>query len=124
MIYTATYTERKNFVKFDDSHVLLYLNEQPGEVTNQETGESVPGYSYTGDQADGSTMISAEGVTDENRRDKFVAGLIGLHYDLDAQIATLANGADTPEHAAELTQFATLRKQCKGEVDELLARTL
>lgn len=124
MIYTATYTERKNFVKFDDSHVLLYLNEQPGEVTNSETGESAPGYSYTGDQADGSTMIAAEGVTDENRRDKFVAGLIGLHYDLDAQIATLANGADTPEHAAELTQFATLRKQCKGEVDELLARTL
>lgn len=124
MIYTATYTERKNFVKFDDSHVLLYLNEQPGEVTKPETGESVPGYSYTGDQADGSTMIVAEGVTDENRRDKFVAGLIGLHYDLDAQIATLANGADTPEHAAELTQFATLRKQCKGEVDELLARTL
>lgn len=124
MIYTATYTERKNFVKFDDSHVLLYLNEQPGEVTNPGTGESVPGYSYTGDQADGSTMIAAEGVTDENRRDKFVAGLIGLHYDLDAQIATLANGADTPEHAAELTQFATLRKQCKGEVDELLARTL
>lgn len=124
MIYTATYTERKNFVKFDDSHVLLYLNEQPGEVTNPEAGESAPGYSYTGDQADGSTMIAAEGVTDENRRDKFVAGLIGLHYDLDAQIATLANGADTPEHAAELTQFATLRKQCKGEVDELLARTL
>lgn len=124
MIYTATYTERKNFVKFDDSHVLLYLNEQPGEVTNPETGESAPSYSYTGDQADGSTMIAAEGVTDENRRDKFVAGLIGLHYDLDAQIATLANGADTPEHAAELTQFATLRKQCKGEVDELLARTL
>lgn len=124
MIYTATYTERKNFEKFDDSHVLLYLNEQPGEVTNPETGESAPGYSYTGDQADGSTMIAAEGVTDENRRDKFVAGLIGLHYDLDAQIATLANGADTPEHAAELTQFATLRKQCKGEVDELLARTL
>lgn len=124
MIYTATYTERKNFVKFDDSHVLLYLNEQPCEVTNPETGESAPGYSYTGDQADGSTMIAAEGVTDENRRDKFVAGLIGLHYDLDAQIATLANGADTPEHAAELSQFATLRKQCKGEVDELLARTL
>lgn len=121
---TATYTERKKFVKYDENHVLLYLNEQPGEVTDQETGKSVPGFSYTGDQADGSTMIAAEGVTDENRRDKFVAGLIGLHYDLDAQIATLANGADTPEHAAELAQFSALRAQCKDEVDELLARTL
>ena len=38
----ATYTDRKTFVKYDDSHVLLYLNEQPGEVTNPETGESTP----------------------------------------------------------------------------------
>ena len=106
---TATYTERKKFVKYDENHVLLYLNEQPGEVT---------------DQADGGTLIEATGVTDENRRDKFVAGLIGFHYDIDAQIATLANGADTPEHAAELAQFSALRAQCKDEVDELLARTL
>lgn len=124
MTYTATYTERKKFVKFDENHVLLYLNEQPGEVANPETGESVPGYSYTGDQRDGATMIAAEGITDENRRDKFVAGLIGFHYDINAQIATLANGGDTPEHAAELAQFSTLRALCKKEVDELLARTL
>lgn len=124
MNHTASYTERKTFVKYDDSRVLLYLNEQPGEVENPETGESVPGYSYTGDQPDGATLIEAQGVTDENRRDKFVAGLIGIHYDIDAQIATLANGKDTPEHAAELAQFATLRTLCKGEIDELLARTL
>ncbi|TGY07466.1 hypothetical protein [Bacteroides acidifaciens] len=124
MSYTATYTERKKFVKYDESHVLLYLNEQPGEVTNQETGETVPGFSYTGDQPDGGTLIEAAGVTDENRRGKFVAGLIGFHYDIDAQIATLANGKDTPEHAAELAQFSALRTQCKDEVDELLARTL
>lgn len=121
---TATYTERKKFVKYDENHVLLYLNEQPGEVTDQETGKSVPGFSYTGDHPDGGTLIEATGVTDENRRDKFVAGLIGFHYDIDAQIATLANGADTPEHAAELAQFSALRAQCKDEVDELLARTL
>lgn len=124
MNHTATYTERKKFVKYDESHVLLYLNEQAGEVTNPETGECVPGFAYTGDQPDGGTLIEAAGVTDENRRDKFVAGLIGFHYDIDAQIATLANGKDTPEHAAELAQFSALRAQCKDEVDELLARTL
>ena len=124
MTYTVTYTERKNFVKFDDSHVLLYLNEQASEVTNPETGEKTSGFSYTGNQPDGATMIVAEGVTDKNRRDKFVAGLIGCYYDFDAQIATLANGTDTPEHAAELAQFSELRKQCKSEVDELLMRNL
>ena len=106
MNHTVTYTERKKFVKYDESHVLLYLNEQAGEVTNPETGESVPGFAYTGDQPDGGTLIEATGVTDE------------------AQIATLANGKDTPEHAAELAQFSALRAQCKDEVDELLARTL
>lgn len=124
MNHTATYTERKKFVKYDESHVLLYLNEQPGEVVNPETGESTPGFAYTGDQPDGGTMIEAAGVTDANRRDKFISGLIGLHYDIDAQIAALANGSDTPEHAGELSQFSAVRAMCKTEVDELLARTL
>ena len=74
------------------------------------------------DMPDGGTMIEATGVTAENRRDKFVAGLIGTHYDMDAQIAVLANGTDTPEHAAELEQFAQVRSSCKAQVDELLAR--
>lgn len=124
MTYTASYKERKKFVIYDEGHSLLYLNEQAAEITNEETGESVAGYSYAGDMPDGSTIIEAVGVTDENRRDKFVAGLIGKHYDMDAQIAVLANGADTPEHAAELEQFAQVRAKCKAEIDELLARNV
>ncbi len=122
MTKTASYTERKTFEIYDRSHALLYLNEQPAEITDEETGESTPGYSYAGDMPDGGTLIEASGVTDENRRDKFIAGLIGRHYDMDAQIAVLANGADTPEHAAELEQFAQVRSDCKAQVDELLAR--
>lgn len=122
MTHTATYTERKNFVVYDAGHVLLYLNEQPGEVQNPESGEAVPGYAYTGNQPDGGTLIAATGVTDENRRGKFVAGLIGLRFDVDAQIATLANGSDTPEHAAELEQFTQYRDECKAQIDELLSR--
>lgn len=121
---TAFYNERKTFVKYDDGHAVLYLNEQPAEQANEETGETVPGYTYTGDQSDGGTLIEAKDVTDENRRDKFVAGLIGTTYDIDAQIAILANGKDTPEHAAEFDQFSQLRAQCKAEVDELLARNV
>ncbi len=124
MKQTASYTERKQFEIYDGGHALLYLNEAPAEISNEETGESVPGFSYTGDMPDGGTMIEATGVTDENRRDKFVAGLIGRHYDMDAQIAVLANGKDTPEHAAELEQFMALRARCKAEVDELLGRNL
>lgn len=124
MKHTISYTERKTFELFDDYHALLYLNEQPADITNEETGETVSGYSYTGNMPDGGTLIEASGVTVANCRGKFVSGLIGRELDLDAQIALLANGTDTPEHSAELAQFAQLRAKCKAEVDELLARTI
>lgn len=122
MEHTANYIKRKKFEIFDRNHVLLYLNEQKAEIFNYKTGESQSGYSYTGEMRDGSTMIEAYGVTEDNRRDKFIAGLIGKYYDKDAQIAMLANGADTPEHAAELEQFAQVRNNCKTQIDELLTR--
>lgn len=124
MTQTASYKERKNFVIYDERHALLYLNEQPAEITDEETGESSPGFSYTGNMPDGGTLVEAEGVNETNLRDKFVAGLIGVSYDMDAQIAVLANGADTPEHAAELAAFASTRTACKRQVDEMLARNL
>lgn len=52
MKQTASYTERKKFEIFDNGHVLLYLNEQPAEIANEETGESTPGFSYSGDMPD------------------------------------------------------------------------
>lgn len=124
MTQTASYKERKNFVIYDERHALLYLNEQPAEITDEETGENSPGFCYTGNMPDGGTLVEAEGVTEANRRDKFVAGLIGVSYDVDAQIAVLANGADTPEHAAELAAFSSTRAECKRQVDEMLARNL
>lgn len=124
MTQTASYKERKNFVIYDERHALLYLNEQPAEITDEETGESSPGFSYTGNMPDGGTLVEAEGVNETNLRDKFVAGLIGVSYDMDAQIAVLANGADTPEHAAELAAFVSTRAECKRQVDEMLARNL
>lgn len=124
MTQTASYKERKKFVIYDERHALLYLNEQSAEITDEETGESSPGFSYTGNMPDGGTLVEAEGVNETNLRDKFVAGLIGVSYDMDAQIAVLANGADTPEHAAELAAFASTRAECKRQVDEMLARNL
>lgn len=124
MKQTASYRERKKFEIYDNTHALLYLDEQPATVKEPERGEETKGYSYTGNMVDGGTLIEATGVTDENRRDKFVAGLIGVHYDMDAQIAILANGADTPDHAAELQQFGECRAWCKAQVDEMLNREI
>lgn len=82
-MYKVSYIGRKNFVKFDDEHYLLYLNEEQAEVKNEESGDIMQGYTYTGSQPDGGTLVEAKDVTDDNRRAKFVAGLIGTEYDID-----------------------------------------
>lgn len=119
---TANHAERQAFVKYDNEHHLLYLNEQAATFTMPEHEEPTEGYSYAGDMEDGSTIVEAKNVTDDNRRDKYIAGLIGKRYSLDAQIAILANGADTDQHAQELREFETYRTTCKQAVDELLNR--
>ena len=123
-MYKISYIGRKNFVKFDDDHFLLYLNEEQAEVKNEETGETAQGYAYTGSQPDGGTLVEAKDVTDDNRRAKFVAGLIGTEYDIDSQIAILANGNDTDQHAQELKDFESTRRMVKETIDELLAREI
>lgn len=121
---TVCYIERKKYVRYDADSYLLYLNEAPADVVDEESGETASGYSYTGEETDGSTRISVDArtVTDENRRGKFVAGLIGRRYSIDDQIAILANSDNTDEHAEELCEFEAYRAECKRQVDALLNR--
>lgn len=121
---TVNYRKRHSFIKYDNNHFLLYLNEKPVTFTIQGEENEIEGYSYTGDEIDGSTSISIDvySVTDENRRGKFVAGLIAKRYSIDDQIAILANRDDTDEHAEELHTFEAYRAECKRQVDELLNR--
>lgn len=123
-MYKVSYIGRKNFVKFDDEHYLLYLNEEQAEVKNEKSDDIMQGYAYTGSQPDGGTLVEAKDVNDDNRRAKFVAGLIGTEYDIDSQIAILANGNDTDQHAQELKDFEDNRRVVKEMIDELLAREL
>ena len=118
---TSFNPQRQTYIKYDDNHYLLFLNEQEAEQTNEQ-GEKIKGYTYTGPRQDGSTLIEATGVTPENIRGKFIAGLIGIEYSKDDQIALLANGEDTNEHAEELEKFQSVRAAAKKAVDELLAR--
>ena len=113
--------QRQTYVKYDDSHYLLFLNEQAAEQEDEFAG-NISGYTYTGTMPDGSTLIEATGVTAENMRGKFIAGLIGIEYSKDDQIALLANGEDTAAHAEELEKFKEVRAAAKKAVDELLGR--
>lgn len=111
---------RQSYMKYDNTHYLLFLNEQEAEQTN-EIGEKIKGYTYTGPRQDGSTLIEATEVTSENIRGKFIAGLLGLEYSIDDQIALLANGEDSEEHSKELARFLTFRQSVKEEIDKLLS---
>ena len=112
---------RQLYMKYDNEYYLLFLHEQEAEQTNED-GEKIKGYTYTGTRQDGSTLIEATGVNKENIRGKFIAGLIGLEYSLDDQIALLANGEDSEEHSEELAAFNRARREAKKAVDELLSR--
>ena len=118
---TSFNPHRQSYMKYDNNHYLLFLNEQVAEQEDEFAGK-ISGYTYTGTMKDGSTLIEATGVTAENMRGKFIAGLIGIEYSKDDQIALLANGEDTNEHAEELAKFKEVRAAAKKAVDELLAR--
>ena len=113
--------QRQTYIKYDDSHYLLFLHEQTAEQEDEFAGK-ISGYNYTGTMPDGSTLIEATGVTAENMRGKFIAGLIGIEYSKDDQIALLANGEDTNERAEELAKFKAIRAAAKKAVDEMLKR--
>ena len=113
--------QRQTYIKYDYIHYLLFLNEQEAEQEDEFSGK-ISGYNYTGTMPDGSTLIEATGVNAENMRGKFIAGLIGIEYSKDDQIALLATGEDTNEHAEELAKFKAVRAAAKKAVDELLAR--
>lgn len=117
---TSFNPHRQSYMKYDNEHYLLFLQEQEAEQTNEQ-GEKIKGYTYTGTRQDGSTLIEATGVTQENIRGKFIAGLLGLEYSIDDQIAILANGKDSAEHSEELTRFLTFRQSVKEEIDKLLS---
>lgn len=120
---TAFNPQRQSYAKYDDNYYLLFLNEQEASQTTEQ-GDTVNGYNYTGTRPDGSTLIEATDVTEDNKRSKFIAGLIGTEYTKDDQIALLANGEDTNEHAEELAVFRENRRIAKQAVDELLARNI
>lgn len=118
---TSFNAHRQSYMKYDNNHYILFLNEQEAEQTNEQ-GEKIKGYTYTGPRQDGSTLIEATGVTQENIRGKFIAGILGLEYSIDDQIAILANGEDSEQHSEEWADFSRARIEAKKAVDDLLSR--
>lgn len=120
------YPVRKTFVKFDDEHYLLYLNEEVVEDYLPENAEegAVPfkAYAYSGTEGDGSTKIKATEATYA----QFVSGLIRTQYSADAVEAILLNSQSTfdsqkeSEHKLEFADLEEFRQECKNAIANLL----
>lgn len=122
------YLDKKSFVKYDSRHYLLYLNEEvledyvPESPDKEETGLSpVTAYAYSGDQADGSTMIEAQQATYE----AFVSGLVRLRYSSDQVEAITLNklSGDLARQSEFDEEFAALnryRLECKAWAKQVL----
>lgn len=136
---TVNYPHRKAFTRFDGAHYLLYLGEAPvkytpeslwlDDETHTEAVAPVDGYSYTGQMADGGTLIAAGEAT----RGAFISGLIRRRYSDDDVEAILANetaalrNPDDPKAAqyiAEFDEFQAYREECKAIAKEVLSRTV
>lgn len=126
------YTERKTFVKYDDSRYMVYLNEEgvEGYVPDTNEGEQAPepvnGYAYTGPEADGGTLIDAVSAD----RDSLINGIIRSRYtqtEEDAikthQIEVLRDGSipKAEEYNAEWEAFNSFRTSAIATVDRWLS---
>lgn len=119
-MFTVNYRERKKYIKYDADRYILYLNEEP--ATWEEEGETVTGYSYTGNFEDGGTLIQAAEAT----YDQFVSGLIRTRYSADQVEAIILNQhSDDPdrieEFQQELADLNQFRQECKDIATAILS---
>lgn len=129
-MYRKIYTEPKTLVKYNDSHYLVYLNEEVvddyvPDTSMGEPAQPVTGYAYTGTQPDGGTLI----VSADASRDNLVNGIIRSRYsqtEEDAikthQIELLKAGthAKSESYNAEWETFNTFRASAIATVDRWL----
>lgn len=131
---TQIYSDKKTFVKYDDTHFLVYLNEviipdyELTSGTETEDGKPVivTGYQYTGTFEDGGTLIECT----EPDRNSIINGIIRTQYsqtEEDAikthQIELLKGNANEKEaeYEQEWTEFNNFRNKSIQIVDEWLA---
>ena len=121
------YLERKTFLKYDDEHYLVYLNEETvpdfvPETMGGEHPEPAIGYAYTGNMPDGGTLIEAKA----SDRDSLINGIIRSRYSQSQEDAIkthqiqLFRNPDiekTQEYDEEWTSFDLFREFAKNTVD-------
>jgi hypothetical protein len=134
-MFTKNYPKKRSYEKYNEGHYMLYIGEQEveytpehgGGVTGQpaEPAQPVQGFSYTGDQPDGGTLIEAKDATYGG----FVSGLIRKQYTADDVEAVQANAlialkdksnAKAAQYKSEFDEYNAYRAQCKENAKKVL----
>lgn len=125
----SIYLERMSFSRYDDRHVIAYLNEE--EVADYVPEDApkdfapVMAYAYTGTESDGGTLIEAA----DDSRDSLVNGIIRTRYsqtEEDAikthQIIRLSepDNAKSSDYETEWSEFNGFRTLAISTVDSWL----
>ena len=128
---TAIYTEKRTFEKFDEHRYIVYLNEVvvPDYVLpsmNDTPQEPVTGYSYTGSERDGGTLIEA--TSDD--RESLINGIIRTRYSQTEEDAIKTHQIEllkgnvvekTEEYETEWNMFNEFRTNAIQTVDKWLS---
>lgn len=125
----SIYLNRMKFSRYDEKHVMAYLNEeQVADYVPEDAPEEftpVTAYAYTGTEGDGGTLI----VAADDSRNSLVNGIIRTRYsqtEEDAikthQIIRLTDpgNAKSEQHTAEWLEFNDFRTQAIAAVDSWL----
>lgn len=128
---TAIYTEKRTFEKYDENRYIVYLNETViPEYTlpsmDDAPQEPVTGYSYTGSEPDGGTLIEATSAD----RDSLINGIIRTRYSQTEEDAIKTHQIEllkgnvvekTEKYEAEWNMFNEFRTNAIQTVDTWLS---
>lgn len=130
------YQAKRAYEKYDEEHYMLYLHEEReeyspsaimpvNELDPTPVSEPVLGYSYTGEQMDGGTLIEAKEATYES----FVSGLIRNRYtqnSVEAMQSNMLLSLTEPENERsvgfrqEWDIYQVYREECKANAKLVL----
>ena len=121
----------RSFEKYDDTHYMVYLNEEVIQDYTPETRDGQPtpapttAYAYSGEDNNGGTLIEVVSCD----RDSLINGIIRTRYSQSAEDAIKThqiellkaeNHPKAEEYEKEWAEFSAVREMAKSSVDRWL----
>lgn len=121
----VVYRNRRSYMKYDDQHIIAYLNEeivkdyQPESAEGKEQPEKYDGFAYEGEESDGGTILAC---SNPNDRGELVNAVIRHNYSLSEELAIHRHHEeDADTYADEWKQYNDYCETAKNIVDGWLS---